>query len=332
MISLADALAWLRTRAEPLPAELVPAGGAAGRVLAEAVRGPLRTGAVAAIDGHAVRAAETEGASEYAPLPVGGTAVVAGAGLPAGTDAVLPLTLLEAGPAALGAVAPGHGVAQGGTVRLPVLTTLRPAHLALLTLLGCERVAVVRRPVVAVRVAGAKSGADALTPMLSALIGALGGELAAARPDLHLHAGRSGPGPDDDGIHRFETVFAHGILIRPGETAGLGTIGGRPAILLPGEPIACAVSFALLAAPFLRRLAGVPDPAPVMATLAGKIVSGIGQIDAVLVRVDGGRATPLGAAGETPLAAMAEADGIVLVPEGSEGYPEGAMIAVHPFP
>ena len=66
--------------------------------------------------------------------------------------------------------------------------------------------------------------------------------------------------------------------------------------------------------------------------LTGKIVSGLGQIEAVLVRRVGDRATQLGPVGETPLAALLQANGLALVPEGSEGYPEGAMIAVHPFP
>jgi len=321
---VAEALAWLEARTGRLPAEQVPLHAAMGRVLADDVEAP-KLGRMVAMDGHAVRAADTLGASEYAPLPVRGMPVVAGAALPDGFDAILPPHLLEAG-AALGTVAPGHGVAlSGGTV--PAGTRLRPAHLAALA--NRAQVPVVLRPRVALAVAGPKAGPEALLPMLQALVEAEGG-VVADPPDLRIHAGRSGPGPDDDGVGAFATVFAHGILLQPGETSALGTVGGITALLLPGDPIVCATAFAVLAAPALRRLAGRPEPAPRPARLARKIVSGLGAVDAVRVRLVEGRAVPIPAGAAA--AAAAEADGLVLVPEGSEGYPEGATIPVHPVP
>ena len=325
MIALGEAFAWLASRLHRLEAETVRP--AAGRVLAEAIPGgPAEK--LAAIDGYAVRAAETEGASEYAPLPVGGAPIVAGAPLPPGADAVLPLHLLDAGPVALGPIPPGHGVEPPDTAELPAGTRLRPPHLALLARRGHDRISVVRKPTVALHVAGPKHGPDALTAMLVSLIEAEGGQLSASRPDLVLHAGRSGPGPDDEGIARLDTVFAHGIAIRPGETTGLGLARGVPCLLLPGDPLACATVFALLAAPALRRLGARPEPSPVAAVLTRKITSGLGQLEAVRVRVEDGRATPL----STLLSAGAGADGLVLAPEGSEGYPAGATVPVHPLP
>ncbi|HYZ63555.1 MAG TPA: molybdopterin biosynthesis protein [Acetobacteraceae bacterium] len=332
MIPLADALAWLAARTRPLPAETVGLAQAAGRVLAEDVAGSPERRRIASIDGRAVRAADTEGASAYAPLPVGGAEVVAGAPMPPEADAVLPLHLVGDGPSALGPVPPGYGVAPDGENGLAAGTRLRPPHLAVLARLGVETVSVMRRPRVSVCVAGAKSGPDALTPMLAALIEAEHGTVGPTEPDLAIHAGRSGPGPDDNGICAFETVFAHGVLLRPGETAAIGMAGGVPAILLPGDPLACATGFALLAAPVLRRMAGRPEPSPIPATLARKIASGLGQIDAIRVRLEDGRAFPLGPAEFTTLSAGAGADGLVLVPEGSEGYPGGAMVLVHPLP
>ena len=331
MIPLAEALRWLEARTDRLPPETVELHEAAGRILA-AELDPLDAPAFAALDGQAVRAAETEGASDYVPLPVGGAPVVAGMPMPDGTDAVLPLHLLGAGPVALGPVPPGHGVAHGDGLALATGTLLRPPHLAVLARRGLAAISVVRRPRVALAVAGPKSGADALTPMLTALVQAGGGTLVSRGPDLCIHAGRSGPGPDDDGAARLETVFAHGILIRPGETSALGTAGGVPALLLPGDPLACAAAFALLAAPALRRMGGRPEPRPVSAALTRKIASGLGQLDAVRVRLEDGRATPLGPADSTMLSAGAGADGLVLVPEGSEGYPAGATVWVHPLP
>lgn len=321
MIALAEALAWIGDRFAPLGSETVPLGGACGRVLAETLA-PLAPARRAGIDGHAVRAAETEGASDYAPLPVASVAVVAGAALLAGTDAVLPPHMVE-GATALAAVAPGEGAQPPDGLGLAAGIVLQPAHLAAAALHGRTELAVIRRPSVALRVAGAKAGPDALTPMLQAMIAAEGGTI--GLPDLVLLAGRSGPGPDDDGVRAFDSVFAHGIRMRPGESCALGVIGGIPALLLPGDPVACAIAFAVLAAPSLRRLAGRADPAPVTVTLARKIVSGIGQVELVRVRLEGGQATPL-----PPI--LCAAEGLVLVPEGSEGYPAGAAIAMYPLP
>ncbi len=337
MTPLADAQAWLAARTPRLGAEQAPLIHAGARILAATVRATaLPPHPVAAIDGHAVRAAETEGASDYAPLPIGDAPVAAGAPLPPGTDAVLSYAALDAGPVALapaargsGVLPPGHDAAEGWT--LPSGTVLRPLHLALLARLGYDSVAVVRRPRAQVRAAPAKSGPDALTPMLRALAAAEGAEPGETQPDLIIHAGRSGPGPDDDGVRAFTTVFAHGLALRPGETAALGTIGGIPALLLPGDPLACATVFALLAAPAFRRMAGRPEPPPVAAALARKVSSALGQIDAIRVRLDGGVATPLGPAEGGSLAAALSADGLVLVPEGSEGYPAGATVQVIPL-
>jgi molybdopterin molybdotransferase len=252
--------------------------------------------------------------------------------MPPGTDAVLKLHLADVGPAALAAIPPGSGVQPGMQPGLPSGTSLRPPHLAQLARLGHHSIPVVRRPRVALHVAGPKSGPDALTAMLEALVAAAGGRSADATPDLHIHAGRSGPGPDDDGGARLESVHAHGIAIRPGETAAIGTVASAPAILLPGDPLACATSFALLAAPALRRMGGRAEPVPRAATLTRKIASGLGQLDAVRVRVEDGRATPLGPADSALLGEGAGADGLVLVPEGSEGYPAGAIVLIYPLP
>ena len=67
------------------------------------------------------------------------------------------------------------------------------------------------------------------------------------------------------------------------------------------------------------------------ATLTRKIASALGQLDAVRVRLDHGAATPLGPAEGIGLLTAATADGLVLVPEGSEGYPAGAVVPIYPI-
>ena len=65
--------------------------------------------------------------------------------------------------------------------------------------------------------------------------------------------------------------------------------------------------------------------------LSRKVASPLGLAEVVPVRVRYGAAEPL-ASGYWPLAAIAQADGWILVPPDSEGYPAGAEVVVRPWP
>ena len=352
---LTDALAWIDAHIATASTELIALAGAAGRVLATPVASPVDWpgAACAATDGYAVRAVETEGAGEYNPLPLERHALVAaGQPMPAGTDAVLPFASAQPGGAMLDALAPvsrGAGAARPGSgLRAGSLAVaagiLRPQALALLLGLGVEQVAAVRRPLVALVVAGPKSGPDLLTPMLQALVARDGGiaqamPLPAAGADLILMAGRSGVGPDDDAplvlANAGGTLDMHGIAVRPGDSAGLGSMGGVPLLLLPGAPHACLMIYDLLAAPAVRRMAAVQPAAPYLSVervLDRKAVSAIGFTDVIQVRVSQTHATPLGLADTGSLVSAAQADGFIVVPETSEGFPPGATVRVHIYP
>ena len=346
---------------------------AAGRVLADAVGMPASaTGpARAASDGYAVRAADCDGASAYNPLLLAWTApgsavlplgaacpVAAGWALPVGAEAVLPFEAAERigdWLAVMAPVAVGAGVDRRGLGRLPGAPVLPPgrrlgsADLAGLALLGITAVSVLPRPRVRLIVPGAKSGLDALTPLLTSVLvrdGAvvhpvvLGGASEAALRDalsigwtgLTVMAGRSGAGPDDMAAAAVQgcggRLALHGFALQPGGSAGLGALSGQPVILLPGEPFACLTAYDLLAARLVRRLGGLaawPYDA-VVATLARKIASGIGLTELVPVRVADGRAQPISA---DPGGDALMADGFVLVPEASEGHAPGARVRVH---
>src|SRR5262249_25680380 len=126
----------------------------------------------------------------------------------------------------------------------------------------------------------------------------------------------------------------HGVAFRPGETIGLGRASsGTPIMLLPGSPAACLFSYEMLAGRAVRRLGG-RNPTPpyrsrVMRT-ARKIVSAIGFAEIIPVSCSGcDMAEPLPSFGETGLMAVVAADGLVIVPEGSEGHPQGAPVTVY---
>ena len=311
-LSLAEAQAWLARHTPRLPAEPVKLVHALGRTLAEPVIATaLPPAPTAAIAGLATTATATDGASDYAPLPIDGTPVEPGQPMPPGTDAVLPPEWHDAGAALMpippghGVTAPGHDAPAGWT--LPAGTVLGPLHIAILDQLGHTTVAAIRRPHVA-----------PCPPMLSALA-TQAGAVIAEPPDLILAA------------HPLATRLAIRLAIRPGDDAALGVIDGTPAVRLPAHPLAAATLFAVLVAPALRRMAGLPEPSSIPARLTRKIASTLGQTDVIRVHVVGHEATPLGPAEHGSLVAGLPADGLVLVPDNSEGHPPGATIQVHPL-
>ncbi|MBM3983115.1 MAG: molybdopterin molybdotransferase MoeA, partial [Planctomycetes bacterium] len=179
--AVADVLALLSARLAPLGSEEVPLLEAAGRVLTEAVASAVDVPAFAraAMDGYAVRAADTIGAPVALALvgaalparPFAGTVnpgeavrVATGAPVPAGADAVLMAEFAQpegdARVQARAAVAEGkhivragEDVAKGREV-LPAGRVLRPQDVGLLAAVGAASVRAVRRPRVAVLVTG----------------------------------------------------------------------------------------------------------------------------------------------------------------------------------
>ena len=160
--------------------ETVPLAEADGRTLAARIDAPLDVPGFdrSAMDGYAVRASDTFGASEADPttLPVVGTVragtepdahvdegeavqVATGAVLPPGADAVVPVERtvehedsvdITTGVAPGGSVMPRGADIAAGDRALGPGTTLGPRHLGLLAALGREHVPVRGRPPVAV--------------------------------------------------------------------------------------------------------------------------------------------------------------------------------------
>ena len=297
-LSLADAWVWLDACPDAKDSEPVPLGQASGRVLSDALVFPTDRPDrdVALIDGYAVHAHSTLGASSYNPLlftivpkatvvAAGcASACHAGEALPWGADAVLPLEAGEVAGATLGvcdAVARGSGVgrtgqaARRGDVAIAAGRRLRAPQIALAASLCVTQLPVRRRPCVTLVLAGPKPPAiDALCLAITALIERDGGvahgaphhgDMArtlpgAASADLVLRIGRSGWGEDDDAVHAIAAaggrIDHHGLALTPGGSAGLGWLGGAPVLLLPGDPLASLATYELLAGRLLRRLAG----------------------------------------------------------------------------
>jgi molybdopterin molybdotransferase len=351
LTSFAAAVAWIdREFGGPPAAETVPLGDALRRVVAADVvaRRAAPPFDRAALDGWAVRAEETLGASLYNPVLLPARPIACGMRLPPGADAVIPL---EAAQRSMGGtieivepVAGGADVERGGdfycagAVVLPAGRPIGAAQLGLLAEAGIEVIAAVRRP--RVRLVVAAGDADAATPMLAAFVARDGGiveihaaddERAAPDVDLVLILGGTGQGEADTALRAAAGRMAiHGVALRPGSFVALGHAGSVPLFLLPRGLADCLWAYELLAGRAVRRSAGRP-PGPPYAVCelaaARKIVSAVGYAEVRPVRLAAGAVEPV--AGSGLFAAAGEADGFVVVPEASEGIPPGSRVPVY---
>jgi molybdopterin molybdotransferase len=146
--SVEPTLAWVDAATHRLETEDAPLREALGRVLGENARAarPIPPCDSAALDGFAVRAHESFGASSYNPLGLPSIAVASGDALPEGTDAVVPLEHGQSDGAdrvvVVEAVAPGDNVdrqgavAVAGAMLMPAGTRLAAHHIGLLAAAG----------------------------------------------------------------------------------------------------------------------------------------------------------------------------------------------------
>src|SRR5262249_47611181 len=127
-------------------------------------------------------------------------------------------------------------------------------------------------------------------------------------------------------------VEVHGVALTPGETAAFGSIGLRPALLVPGRLDAALAVWLTLGRRLLARLsARTEQPPGSTAVLTRKHASPLGLTEIVPVRVNGCQAEPI-ASGYWPLSAILRVNGWILVPADSEGYPAGAEVVLRPWP
>jgi molybdopterin molybdotransferase len=149
-----------------------------------------------------------------------------------------------------------------------------------------------------------------------------------------LVSGGSSVGEEDHAprlVAAHGNLAFHGIAMRPSSPAGVGTLGGRPVLLLPGNPVSCLCAYDFFAGRAIRRLAGLPAAWPYREArlpLAERIASELGRLDYVRVRVSDGRVHPLMTRGASILTSTTEATGFVVVARDSEGHAAGATVTV----
>jgi molybdopterin biosynthesis enzyme len=362
LMPLADAIMRIERRVEPLAPRRIARGAAFRRTLAApvTVASALPPTAIALRDGVAVRAEATLDASSYAPVPVEATPVETGDPLPAGADAVVPTDAIEMRGTAIHVVAPvasGDGVlpadgdvAAGELILRRVTRRLRAVDLAAAAALGLTELEA-RAP--RIRIAAANC---ARSPVIGAIMellaravegmagtvvteaaggSSLDGAFDDADSDGVILVGGSGTGRRDRAVRelaRRGKVEFHGVGLTPGETAAFGMVGKRPVLVVPGRLDAALAVWLTLGRTMLLQLAGCKENEPSLSgILAHKITSTLGLAELVPVARHGEQLKPL-AFVYLPLHALTSADGCVLVPADSEGFPAGTQVETRPLP
>lgn len=266
------------------------------------------------------------------------------------------------------AVAPGQHVGRvgediaRGSIALPAGRRLRPQDTGLIASLGIAEVTVVRPPRVRllvtgneVRAPGSPKGPheiyDANSMTLRGLVARDGGfieshqrlgddpavierALSAPGADVILVSGGSSVGAEDHAprlLGKLGELALHGIAMRPSSPAGMGRIGQTLVFLLPGNPVSCLCAYDFFAGRAIRRMGGRPADWPYRAqrvTVARKIVSQVGRVDYVRVKLGAEGVEPLALSGASMLSTTTRADGFVVAPAESEGFGPGSEVNV----
>ncbi|MCP3997249.1 MAG: molybdopterin molybdotransferase MoeA [bacterium] len=287
-VSVDDARKAALAGTKRLDPEVVSLGSCSGRILAESVvsRVDVPSFRRATMDGYAVRAAATFGASPYSPvtlevagevlpgsspppLPTGRAAlrIMTGAPVPDEADAVLraeDATDANDVVDVQAAVAPGKNVGSigedvsAGDTVLRSARRLLPQDVGLLSSIGHARVAVTRRPVVRVIVSGDEllppgevpsgtSIVDSNSPMLAALIERDGGVADVVRV------------PDDEAAMRAALDASGADVIVTAGAASVGTEDRVPSLVGElGELLVHGVAMRPSSPSGVGRIGGVP--------------------------------------------------------------------------
>ena len=399
LLTVAQARDRILSRITVLDAEDVPLMEARGRVLAEAVRseGDVPPFTNSAMDGYAVRAADTRSASAGEPVRLkvlgeiraglapptsvrASTAlrIMTGAVMPEGADAVVRVedtTERDGLVEVRVAVEPGTSVRRAGSDirRSDVVAdqgrVVTPGVIGVLASAGRTSVRVVRRPRVTVLTTGdeLRDAGEALGPgqitntnryTLRAALEEAGAEVidagvarderndlndrfkAASGTDLVVTTGGVSMGAYDlvrGLLEEQEAVDFWQVALRPGKPLVFGAIRGVPLIGLPGNPVSTLVGVELFVRPAILKMQGRADlERPRLTAVTEDALQnpphleqyfrGVARRDGdrVLVRLTGDQ-------GSHVLRSMADANCLVVVPQGTSEVAAGNPVEIIPL-
>ena len=129
-----------------------------------------------------------------------------------------------------------------------------------------------------------------------------------------------------------ETIFG-GVRIRPGRTAALYSLSGKPVFSVSGFPSSAIISLWLFLPHYIKAVTGINDSSRRrMMQLATGLHSKAGYTTVIPVRISDNnrmKISPVSSGGSVRMADMLKADGLAVVPDNVEGYPENEIVEVH---
>ena len=130
-------------------------------------------------------------------------------------------------------------------------------------------------------------------------------------------------------------LLVHGVRMRPGKPTGIAIVQGKPVFILSGYPVAALVAFEVFVEPICDLILGVKRPprAKILGHLTRRVTTPVGVKSYVRVRVtrepNGNfKVDPLRLTGSGILSSMTKANGILIIPEGTEGFDEEEQVEV----
>ena len=397
MIQVQEALDKILTKIQFKGVEKVSLDQALGRVMAEDVVSRINNPPLdnSAMDGYAVIAKDIQSATPENPVKLemveeiaaGYTAkgtlkpgqtmrIMTGAPIPPGADAVLmqedtqkdgdSILCLDRADVEENIRRAGEDIKIGESV-LKKGTTLSPAHIGMLAVIGRSQIAVGQRPTVAILSTGDEILELDETPegpqifnsnghMLAAQIKSAGGipvylgiakdteeDLMekcawALKADIVVSSGGVSVGDYDlvkSTLQKMgQEMLFWKVAMKPGKPLAVGRIGKTPIFGLPGNPVSSFVSFEQFVRPSLRKVLGCSDLShkTVQAKLTRTINKKPGRLNflsSIVSWTDGKyTVTPAGEQGSGILKSAANANGLLIFPLEAEEIKQGQEVTV----
>ena len=397
MIQVQEALDTILSKIKFKGVEKVPLGQALGRVLAEDVVSRVNNPPLdnSAMDGYALIAEDIQSATPENPVKLdvveeiaaGYTAkgvlkpgqamrIMTGAPIPSGANAVLmqedtqkdsnAILCLDKADVDENIRMAGEDVKIGEEV-IKKGTTLSPAHIGMMAVVGRSQIAVGQRPIVSILSTGDEILELDETPegpqifnsnghMLAAQIKSAGGipvylgiakdtekDLmekfeSALKADVVVSSGGVSVGDYDlvkSSLQKMgQDMLFWKVAMKPGKPLAFGRIGDTPIFGLPGNPVSSFVSFEQFVRPSLRKTMGCSDLShkTVQAKLTRTIHKKPGRLhflSSIVSWADGEyTVTPAGEQGSGILKSAANANGLLIFPLEAEEIKQGQEVAV----
>ena len=397
MIQVQEALDKILSQIQFKGVEKVPLDQALGRVLTEDVVSRINNPPLdnSAMDGYALIAGDIQSATPENPVKLemveeiaaGYTAkgtlkpgqtmrIMTGAPIPPGADAVLmqedtqkdgdSILCLDRADVEENIRRAGEDIKIGESV-LKKGTTLSPAHIGMLAVIGRSQIAVSQRPTVSILSTGDEILELDETPqgpqifnsnghMLAAQIKSAGGipvYLGIAKDtekdlmekfkwaltaDIVVSSGGVSVGDYDlvkSSLQKMgQDMLFWKVAMKPGKPLAFGRIGKTPIFGLPGNPVSSFVSFEQFVRPSLRKVLGCSDLShkTVQAKLTRTINKKPGRLhflSSIVSWADGEyTVTPAGEQGSGILKSAANANGLLIFPLEAEEIKQGQEVAV----